>query len=148
MKAVLLVVVAACGGASAEKPADSGHHAAAELAPLCRAHYARLTTCETEYLNAELDLRIELNMPPDTRELVASTGRDAVLAIARDQWRTTFSTPEKVAEVCSAIVHVPADQVDRLVAQANHCAAMADCAGFGTCSAEDERSYIASGATH
>ena len=114
---------------------------------MCRAHFARLATCETAYLNAELDIRIELNMPPDTRDAIAARGRDAVLAIARDEWHAR-SMPAQIDAICRAVTQVPADKVDRLLAQGDRCAAMPDCAGFGTCSAEDERSFIASGAQH
>src|SRR5262245_50285068 len=117
------VAVAACGGASptpAEKPAT---RTAADLGPMCHRHYAREQACVDEYLSAELDLRVELNMPPGIADEVKTQGRDAVMTQVRADFERDIE-PSRLDAICNAMAtQTPADQVDRLLKQGDACEA-------------------------
>ncbi len=159
-------MLAACGGASSDAPAsargpgsarvpgrapESGPapvHRAAELGPLCRAHYAHEQACADDYLGALIDLRVELDQPPGIADEARAKGKPAMVELARVEF-TRDTAPETVEAICSAMAtKTPADQVDHLFDEGTHCAAMTDCKAFASCTVATERSYIAGGGCH
>jgi hypothetical protein len=147
---LIALVIAGCGGsqpAPAPSPAPA-KHTAADLGPLCRAHYAHEQTCADDYLSALIDLRVELNQPPGIGDDVKTKGKPAVLDLARVEFQRDTAT-DKVAAICDAMaMKTPAEQVEPLFKDGTHCAAMTDCKQFASCAVATERSYIAGGGCH
>jgi len=147
--AACLVLALGCGGGSSSSPPPSpppSAHTAAELGPMCDRYYERERACVDEYLAALLDVRVEYDMPAGIAAEVERDGRDAVLARMRPEWERD-TTPENTDRICRAMeTQIPADQVERLLAQSKKCDAEADCAGFAACTVGTQRSYIQSGA--
>ena len=109
---------------------------------------ARQVSCVDDYLSALLDLRVELNMPPGIGDEVKAQGRDAVLAIAHQEFQRD-TEPAKVDAMCSAIAtRTPPEQVEHLLKEGDECEATTDCKAFAACSVATSREYIASGAQH
>ena len=148
MRSLLLLVAVtfSCGGSQpAPAPAPAATHTAADLGPLCRAHYAHEQTCSDDYLGALLDLRVELNQPPGIADEEKAKGKPAMIELARVEFQRD-TAPDKVAAICDAMAaHTPAGQIDRLYNDGTHCAAMTDCKQFASCAVATERSYIAGG---
>ena len=146
----VVLFLAACGGskpAPASAPAPAAH-TAADLGPLCRAHYAHEQTCADDYLSALLDLRVELNQPPGIADEAKSKGKPALVELARVEFEQD-TAPEKVDAICDAMAtKTPADQVEPLFKDGTHCAEMTDCKQFASCAVATERTYIAGGGCH
>lgn len=146
---LLVAVTSSCGGS---KPAPTSPptaaHTAADLGPLCRAHYAHQQKCADDYLSALIDVRVELDQPPGIADEEKAKGKPAMIELARVEFQRD-TAPDKVEQMCNAITeHVPADQVEKLYAEGTHCEAMTDCKQFASCAVAGERSYIAAGGCH
>ncbi|HET9992289.1 MAG TPA: hypothetical protein VFQ65_27345 [Kofleriaceae bacterium] len=123
-------------------------HTAADLGPLCRAHYAHEQTCADDYLSALIDLRVELNQPPGIADEAKAKGKPAMIELARTEFARD-TAPDKVDAICNAMAaKTPAEQVDPLFKEGTRCAAMTDCTQFASCAVATERSYIAGGGCH
>jgi len=145
---VLVLVLAACGGAKPAPAPASAAHSAADLGPLCRAHYAHEQTCADDYLSALIDLRVELNQPPGIADEVKIKGKPATLELARAEFQQD-TAPAKVDAICNAMAtKTPAAQVGPLFKDGTHCAEMTDCKQFASCAVATERTYIAGGGCH
>ena len=149
-KLIVAAVAVSCGGsqpAPAPPPAPAAH-TAADLGPLCRAHYAHEQTCADAYLGALIDLRLELDQPPGIADEEKTKGKPAMIELARTEF-TRDTAPEKVDAICNAMAaKTPPDQVEPLFTEGTHCAAMTDCKQFAACAVATERSYIAGGGCH
>jgi hypothetical protein len=148
---LLAVLTASCGGSKpAPAPATPppASHTAADLGPLCRAHYAHEQTCADDYLSALIDLRAELNQPPGIADELKAKGKPAMVELAKVEF-TSDTAPDKVAAICDAMAtKTPAEQVEPLFKDGTHCAEMTDCKQFASCAVATERTYIAGGGCH
>jgi hypothetical protein len=146
----LLCALAACGGARPAAPAPApapAAHTAADLIPLCKAHYAHQVSCTDDYLSALLDLRISVDMPKGIADEAKQKGKPALLKLARVELDRDMA-PDRVEAICNAMTKVPPDQVDRLMKDGQHCAEMTECKAFAACAVETERTYVTSGDQH
>ena len=145
---LLVTLTISCGGSQPAPAPAPAAHTAADLGPLCRAHYAHEQTCADAYLSALLDLRVELNQPPGIGDEVKTKGKPAVLELARVEFQRD-TAPDKVEAICNAMAaKTPPEQVEPLFKDGTHCAAMTDCKQFASCAVATERSYIAGGDCH
>ena len=95
---------------------------------------------------ALLEVRVEYDMPPGIAAEVERDGREAVRARMRPDWERD-TTLENTDRMCRDMeTKVPAEHMDRLIAEGERCAAERDCVGFTKCTVETQRSYIKSGA--
>lgn len=153
-----LLVLSACGGEPAEPakapeappPAATAATPAsnAPLGALCVRHHARERECVSEYLDALVALRVEVDMPKGIAAEAAKEGLPALVARARQEWERD-TAPEKLDAMCGALdAQVPKERVSALLAQGERCLAMSDCRAFAACEVADQRSYVESGDTH
>jgi hypothetical protein len=142
---IFAAMAASCGGSNPKSAPAPAVHTAADLGPLCRAHYAHEQTCADDYLGALIDLRVELDQPPGIAAEAKAKGKPAMVELARVEL-TRDTAPDKVDAICTAIAtKTPPEQVDPLFDEGTHCAAMTDCKAFATCAVATERSYIVAG---
>ena len=141
-----LMFLVGCGGAQ-PAPAPAPAHTAADLLPLCKAHFAREQQCSDDYLATLLDYRISVDMPKGIADEAKAKGKPALLEIAHTEFAAD-TAPDKVDQMCNAITNVPADRVEGLVHDGQSCAAMAECKPFAQCAVALERSFIQAGGVH
>ncbi len=144
-----LVLLLGCGGGGGGAGGDPAEPApapsAADLEPLCQRFYDRERACVDDYLDRLLDVRVEYDMPPGIGADLERDGREAMIAGMRADWERDMA-PDNTDRLCRAVVEVPAERVESLLAEGEHCMAQPDCATFAHCAVETERTYIQSGA--
>lgn len=144
-----LILSTACGSSKPEpsKPVPAAH-TAADLGPLCDRFYVRQRSCVNEYLHELVQVRAEYDMPKGIAAEVKERGLDATVADAKVEWERDTSL-EKTTAICKAIAErTPAQHVERLWAEGDHCLTITECGAFAKCAVDTERTYIQSGMTH
>ncbi len=138
--------LAACGGADASEPAQPKAAAAATPAEVragCDRFFTRARECTGPYIDALVGLRIELDVPAGIAAHAASAGKPALVEIALTEWAED-SKPEAIVATCEQVVAtIPPEQIGAMVAQAEQCLALTDCAAFSACAMELQRAQMA-----
>ena len=143
--ALLSLLAIACGGSSATRSTDVPPPVVAPAGDdgrsTCVAVFERQRECTDAFIPALVDLRVRLDVPPGIAETDRKDGRDALVAIALEEW-SHDSTDEAIAQTCEKM---PANE--DLKAKAKECLAKAGCGAFVECVMPLIQSHLAPGST-
>lgn len=128
----------ACGGGqsktasepAADTPAQSGP---ADPQATCVSTFERARECTDEYIPALVDLRISLDVPAGIAQAAQTDGRDALIATAKEEWKTD-SEPAAVTANCQQMTSaIAAEQASAMADQLSACLPAASCSEFVQC---------------
>ena len=129
--ALLSLLVLACGGSTATKSTDVPPPVVAPAGDdgrsPCVAVFELQRECTDAFIPALVDLRVRLDVPPGIAETDRKDGRDALVAVAMEEW-SHDSTDEAIARTCE---RMPANE--EMKAKAKECLAKAGCGPFVEC---------------
>ena len=99
---------------------------------LCVATFERQRACTDAYIPALVDARVRADVPPGIAAADRERGRDALVAAAREEWKTD-STDDGIAATCKKVA---SDAPPALADEAKACLAQDDCSAFSTCAVD------------
>lgn len=132
--ALLFFASAACAGAESSNDKSSASPALSEATQaqaLCVQSFQRQRECTEVFLPALVDARVRFNKPDGIAEMDKKEGRAALVAQAREEWKTD-STDEVIADTCTGMVEHGALN-DEMGAAVKTCLAAASCDEFVPC---------------
>jgi hypothetical protein len=152
------VLLLACGGSAepattttpaaapatddAAEPAAGGVDGVDAVAECVRV-FTRQRDCTAEFIPALVSWRVELDNPAGIAARDAAEGRDALVAVALEEWAED-STDEALAATCAEIVaSIPPEQLTGMLATATGCLEHAECGAFVDCMAPLHRQQLA-----
>jgi len=141
------LLAAACAGSESPAPASPAQPAPAAAAAsadganpgdgpaygTCEATFARQRDCQDVFLPALVDLRVRLDVPPGIAEADATEGRDALLAVAEEEFASD-STDESIAATCDQMrASAPAALLAQAEQDSDRCLQADACEPFVEC---------------
>lgn len=130
----LLLLAAACAGSESsndKSSASTGLNEATQAQALCVQSFQRQRECTDTFLPALVDARVRFNKPDGIADMDKKEGREALVAQAREEWKTD-STDEVIADTCTGMVEHGALNGE-MGAAVSQCLAAADCGAFVPC---------------
>jgi hypothetical protein len=141
---LILVLVAACSGGSANKPAEPAPAGPRDRALAgCKQMFARQRDCTDTFIPALVGWRVELDVPAGVAELDKTSGRDALVTKAKEEWAAS-NTDDQFAAMCTGIIgDIPDDQLGGMVEAGERCNATTTCDEFVACVEPFQRQRLA-----
>jgi hypothetical protein len=127
-KIIFSLALAACS--STPEPVQQA--AGSEPVEVCRSVFAREAECTDLFIPMLVDARIRHDLPAGiTARAAQPGGREALIAAAKEEWKTDGAEPARSA-TCQKIASHATPQ---MVAQGKACLARGSCADFVACMA-------------
>lgn len=142
--ACVIAFLAGCGGSST-KPEPPGPRAAPrEEAQLkCQAMMTRQRDCTDAFIPALVGWRVELDVPAGVAETDRTSGREALVAKAKEEWAASNSD-EQLGALCTKILGtIPDDQLPAMTQIGERCSATRTCEEFVACVEPAQRQRLA-----
>ncbi len=109
----------------------------------CRQMMTRMRDCTDVFIPSLVALRVELDVPAGIAAEDTAQGRDALVAQAKEEWKTD-STDEAIASQCTRLVSsIPADQLGPMLDAGKACVAKESCEEFVPCIEPIQRQHLA-----
>ena len=131
----VIVFAAACGGAEtpAKKSPSPQMAAGNDVHSTCVQAFQRQRECTNEFIPALVAARVRLNAPPGIADKDKELGRDKLVAMALEEWKTD-STDEAIEQTCSNMeAKMPPEKQQQVSDQVRQCLAAEACTAFVDC---------------
>ncbi len=134
-----VVVGTACGAADTPtettqpQPQPAAKASSDDPHAVCVQAFERQRECTDELIPALVDARVRADVPPGIAAKDAELGRDQLVAMALEEWKTD-STDEAIEQTCTSMAgNMPAEQQEAMADQVAECLGADACGGFVDC---------------
>lgn len=135
-----LAFLAGCSGA--ETPSSSGSLSESTTAQaLCVHSFEKQRECTDSFLPALVDARVRLDKPAGIAAAEKESGRDALVAEAREEWKND-STDAAISDTCAGMIAHGAGTPE-MSAAVGACLEKTSCADFVPCQIQIIESHLA-----